>query len=96
MKVNSHRRRRPGEPQRRSASLFRVRDWRVPTKGELHQLYKNRNAIGGFNQSGDYPAGWYWSSSSGSAHHAQVQRFSDGEQIWDFKDDPASLRCVRG
>ena len=32
MKVNSHRRHRPGEPQRRSASLFRVRDWRVPTK----------------------------------------------------------------
>ncbi|MFF5119147.1 nitrate- and nitrite sensing domain-containing protein [Dactylosporangium aurantiacum] len=32
MKVNSHRRRRPGEPQRRSASLLRVRDWRVPTK----------------------------------------------------------------
>jgi hypothetical protein len=32
MKVNSHRRGRPGEPQRRSASLFRVRDWRVPTK----------------------------------------------------------------
>ncbi|HTJ34478.1 MAG TPA: nitrate- and nitrite sensing domain-containing protein [Dactylosporangium sp.] len=32
MKVNSHRRRRPGEPPRRSASLFRVRDWRVPTK----------------------------------------------------------------
>ncbi|WP_190249319.1 sensor histidine kinase, partial [Dactylosporangium sucinum] len=32
MKVNSHRRRRPGEPQRRSASLVRVRDWRVPTK----------------------------------------------------------------
>ncbi|WP_238007545.1 nitrate- and nitrite sensing domain-containing protein [Dactylosporangium sp. AC04546] len=32
MKVNSHRRRRPGEPQRRSASLIRVRDWRVPTK----------------------------------------------------------------
>ncbi|GAA2364069.1 hypothetical protein GCM10010170_061580 [Dactylosporangium salmoneum] len=30
--MNSHRRRRPGEPQRRSASLFRVRDWRVPTK----------------------------------------------------------------
>ena len=40
--------------------------------------------------------GWYWSSSSGGANYAQVQRFSDGEQIWDFKDDPASLRCVRG
>ena len=33
MKVNSHRRRRPGEPDRgRKASVFRVRDWRVPTK----------------------------------------------------------------
>jgi hypothetical protein len=33
MKVNSHRRRRPGEPRRpRRLSLFRVRDWRVPTK----------------------------------------------------------------
>src|SRR5690349_20646618 len=31
MKVNSHRRARPGEPQRRW-SPFRVRDWRVPTK----------------------------------------------------------------
>src|SRR5690348_5160544 len=31
MKVNSHRRARPGEPQRRW-SPFRVRDWRVPTQ----------------------------------------------------------------
>ena len=33
MKVNSHRRRRPGEPaRRRGFSLLRVGDWRVPTK----------------------------------------------------------------
>jgi hypothetical protein len=33
MKVNSHRRRRPGDPPRtRRWSLLRVRDWRVPTK----------------------------------------------------------------
>ncbi len=33
MKVSSHRRARPGEPQRaRRWSPFRVRDWRVPTK----------------------------------------------------------------
>src|SRR5689334_25400502 len=33
MKVNSHRRRRPGEPPRqRRWSLLRVRDWRVATK----------------------------------------------------------------
>src|SRR5689334_625534 len=32
MKVNSHRRARPGEPARRRWSPFRVRDWRVPTK----------------------------------------------------------------
>lgn len=72
------------------------RDWRVPTTGELNQLYKNRNSIGGFNKTGDYPEGWYWSSSAGGPLHAQVQRFNDGEQIYDFKDDPASLRCVRG
>jgi hypothetical protein len=32
MKVNSHRRARPGEPARRRFAPFRVRDWRVPTK----------------------------------------------------------------
>ena len=32
-------------------------DWRVPTKGELNVLFQNRAAIGGFDESGSYPAG---------------------------------------
>src|SRR5947209_3092432 len=46
------------------------RDWRVPTKGELNLLFNNRAAIGGFDESGSYPAGWYWSSTA----------FEDGEE----------------
>src|SRR5712691_7330547 len=41
-------------------------DWRVPTKGELNVLFQNRAAIGGFDESGSDPAGWYWSSSQDS------------------------------
>jgi hypothetical protein len=34
----------------------------VPNKGELNVLFNNRAAIGGFDESGDDPAGWYGSS----------------------------------
>ena len=70
-------------------------DWRVPTKGELNVLYNNRAAIGGFNESGSFPAGWYWSSSQGSNNGAWDQRFSDGHQDVFFKLNDSSLRCVR-
>src|ERR1039457_3929600 len=56
------------------------KDWRAPTKAELNVLFKNRAAIGGFNESSSYPAGWYWSSSQGGYLYAWVQRFSDGYQ----------------
>jgi hypothetical protein len=39
------------------------KDWRVPTRNELIDLFENRAAIGGFNISGVGPASWYWSSS---------------------------------
>ena len=35
-------------------------DWRVPTKNELNVLFQNRAAIGGFDETGAYPTGWYW------------------------------------
>ena len=72
------------------------RDWRVPTKSELHVLFQNRDAIGGFNMSGSYPAVWYWSSSPFDYDSAWDQRFSDGDQGIDLKRDGSSLRCVRG
>jgi hypothetical protein len=70
------------------------RDWRVPTKGELHVLFENRDAIGGFNTSGLHPAGWYWSSSK---HYSLAwgQRFSDGGTYNDDKSLASSVRCVR-
>jgi hypothetical protein len=70
-------------------------DWRVPTKGELNLLFQNRAAIGGFDLSGSYPAGWYWSSSQANDYDAWDQRFSDGDQYYDDKVIHAPLRCVR-
>jgi hypothetical protein len=56
------------------------RDWRVPTKGELKVLFANREAIGGFEESGSELLGWYWSSSPYSHRSAWAQRFSEGYQ----------------
>jgi hypothetical protein len=70
-------------------------DWRVPTKAELNVLFNNRAAIGGFDISGSDPAGWYWSSSQGTRWDAWGQRFSDGCQDSNYKDDHSSVRCVR-
>jgi hypothetical protein len=68
------------------------KDWRVPTKGELNVLYNNRAAIGGFDESGSYPAGWSWSSSQSGDTSAWAQRFSDGSQDYNFKNHVSSLR----
>ena len=70
-------------------------DWRVPTKSELNVLFQNCAAIGGFDESGSYPAGWYWSSSQSNDSYAWDQRFSDGNQYNGGKVGDSSLRCVR-
>jgi uncharacterized protein DUF1566 len=70
-------------------------DWRLPTKGELAALFNSRAAIGGFNISGSYPAGWYWSGTQYTKWHAWDQRFSDGGQNYFNKDNRSSVRCVR-
>ena len=71
------------------------KDWRAPTKAELNVLFKNRAAIGGFNETGSNPAGWYWSSSQYNLISAWGQRFSDGHQDGYIKFNDSSLRCVR-
>src|ERR1700681_744184 len=69
-------------------------DWRAPTKGELNVLFQNRAAIGGFDESGSNPAGWYWSSSQ-NLIIAWAQRLSEGLQSNSLKGSVSSLRCVQ-
>jgi hypothetical protein len=71
------------------------KDWHVPTKKELQVLFNNRAAIGGFNVTGSYPAGWYWSSSPVNKWVAWSQRFSDGDHLSYHKRTPSSVRLVR-
>jgi hypothetical protein len=71
------------------------KDWRVPAKDELNVLFNNRAAISGFDVTGSYPAGWYWSSSENGHGSAWGQRFSDGDQGIYYGNDDSSLRCVR-
>jgi hypothetical protein len=70
--------------------------WRVPTKGELNVLFNNRAAIGGFDKTGAWPEGWYWSSSQFNDDNALNQRFSTGTHGINDKYNGSSLRCVRG
>jgi hypothetical protein len=71
------------------------KDWRVPTKAELNVLFNNRAAIGGFDVSGRFNAGWYWSASSNPKWGAWCQRFNDGEQIDFSKGLHLPVRCIR-
>jgi hypothetical protein len=71
------------------------KDWRVPTREELNVLFNNRAAIGGFNVTGSFPAGWYWSASPDLKWHAWCQRLSDGAQLPNDKYHPLSVRPVR-
>jgi hypothetical protein len=80
------------------------KDWRVPTEGELNVLWENRDKCklkGTFNETGLYPAGWHWSSSTDhflwmNLLYAFCQRFSDGFQYIAAKYAEIPLRCVRG
>jgi len=71
------------------------RDWHAPTNEELNVLFRNRAAIGGFNETGSILGGWYWSSSQTNDYRAWSQRFSDGDQNDASKYADWSLRCVR-
>lgn len=73
-------------------------DFHAPSKGELNVLWENRNKgklKGTFNETGSYPAGWYWSSSQFTNFTAWAQRLSDGYQDFYGKLIDSSLRCVR-
>jgi len=52
-------------------------DWRMPSKGELQVLFKNRAAIGGFNtRRSPFMSCIYWSGTSDRGTAAWCQRLS--------------------
>jgi|GEM_PF-2859501 len=70
--------------------------WYSPSKDELNVMYANRAAIGGFNLTGQFPNGYYWSSSENDNSNAFIQQFSDGAHInRNAKSSALSVRCVR-
>lgn len=80
------------------------RDWRMPTLAELNVLFNNRASIGGFDVTGSYPAGWYWSASPDNSCEAWGQRFSceawgqrfsNGAQGARNEENHSAVRCVR-
>ena len=66
-------------------------DWYLPAVNELHHLYTNKDAIGGFTTS------WYWSSAEMNASNSRRQRFSDGLHNPNNKTtfNGNGVRCVR-
>ncbi|MCB0704322.1 MAG: hypothetical protein KDC34_03395 [Saprospiraceae bacterium] len=73
-------------------------DWYLPTKDELNAMYLARNEIGGFDQSGNDPTGYYWSSTLYEGLewlYGWDQRFSDGFQAGGWIEYGFNCRCVR-
>ncbi|NCC23336.1 MAG: DUF1566 domain-containing protein [Alphaproteobacteria bacterium] len=83
-------------------------DWYLPASNELDALYDNLvdqngdNTPGGplgstfgFNVTGLFPAGYYWSSSEDSLSAATRQRFNTGARDSFNKANDLSVRCVR-
>jgi hypothetical protein len=79
------------------------RNWCLPNKEELNQLYKVKNAVNtainkikAGNRNAKSLGGIdYWSSSQFSNDYAWYQRFSDGYQDGYYKYDSISVRAVR-
>lgn len=70
-------------------------DWYLPSDGELGLLRENRVAIGGFDLSGSFPEGRYWSSTEMLATYGGYQNFNDGSVAYLNKNFEFSVRCVR-
>jgi hypothetical protein len=65
--------------------------WYLPAKAELNVLYGNNGVIKNFDVSGSY----YWSSTEYANSYAWSQRFSDGSQSFNGKNNTYWVRCVR-
>ena len=64
-------------------------DWYLPSYDELYELYLNREAIGGFVDTG------YWSSSEGTAWYSYELDFNGGVFGYPNKNYTYRVRAVR-
>jgi hypothetical protein len=76
-------------PANHSVDGQKFRDWRMPTKFELNEMYLQKVAIGGF------ATNFYWSSTELEFNYAWLQRFFDGFQSYDSKTNAYYVRAVR-
>jgi hypothetical protein len=76
-------------PTDHSSNGQKFRDWRLPTKYELNEMYLQEGAIGGF--AGDY----YWSSSEYGNSGAWGQDFNNGLQYSGYRSASSYVRAVR-
>jgi hypothetical protein len=75
-------------------------DWRLPTPGELDEMYNNRAAIGGFYTTPSEDKGWYWSSQRNdipdtNVRLAVVRHLPDGDRRSNYTSMLSHVRCVR-
>ena len=70
-------------------SLNGFNDWFLPSKGELNQMYLNKNSIGSFANDE------FWSSSEASMDNAWVQNFTNGKQENCAKNNLKNVRAIR-
>lgn len=77
----------------KNLSIDGYSDWFLPSKDELNLMYKGLRMAG----LGTFSEGWYWSSSQAglTAVSAWSQRFSDGSQSQNRKEDGYSVRACR-
>ena len=76
-------------PLNHSSNGQKFRDWRMPTRYELNEMYLQQAAIGGFISY------YYWSSSENDYAFAWEQDFFDGSQNFDDKTNDFFVRSVR-
>jgi len=65
------------------------KDWYLPSKDELNELYKQKDVVGGFKPFA------YWSSSEVDASTAWFQNFASGIQVKSPKLGGYALRAIR-
>ena len=68
-------------------SLYK--DWYLPSRDELNELYKQKNVVGGFRTFS------YWSSSECNLTKAWFQNFGNGLQVKTDKQSAYAVRAIR-